>query len=133
MDTDANPPRLSSYRQLIAWQKAIDLVADIYQATESVPKSEIYGLTSQLRRSAVSIPSNIAEGQGRATRGEFVQFLGHARGSIFELETQITIVAKLNYISAETEQNLAAKATEVARILNGLMTSLGVSTRRTQR
>jgi four helix bundle protein len=131
VNTDFNPPRLNSYRQLIAWQKAIELVADVYQATQDMPKNELYGLTSQLRRSAVSIPSNIAEGQGRATRGEFIQFLGHARGSLFELETQIAIAIQLGYISAETEGHLEAKATEVARIINGLMTSLGVGGRRT--
>jgi hypothetical protein len=69
-----------SYRDLMAWQKAMKLVADVYRHTESFPKSEVYGLTAQLRRAAISVPSNIAEGQGRASTGEFRQFLGHARG-----------------------------------------------------
>lgn len=133
MTTNLRQPRLSSYRQLIAWQKSIDLVADVYEATQSIPNSELYGLTSQLRRSAVSIPSNIAEGQGRATKGEFIQFLGHARGSLFELETQIVIASKLNYIAPESGERLAVKAAEIAKIINGLLTSLGVSSHRPSR
>jgi|HubBroStandDraft_6_1064221.scaffolds.fasta_scaffold1291504_1 four helix bundle protein len=130
MALKTEPTRVNSYRQLIAWQKAIDLVTSIYDVTRNFPPSELYGLVSQLRRSAVSVPSNIAEGQGRATKGEFIQFLCHARGSLFELETQTVIARKLGYISSEVEEHLAAKATEVARILNGLLTSLGAKTRR---
>src|ERR1700690_3084014 len=92
---------LRSYRELVVWQKAIALVIDVYSITKAFPRDEIYGLTGQLRRSAVSIPSNIAEGQGRATKGEFVQFLCHARGSLFELETQIVIAKALGYIAPE--------------------------------
>jgi four helix bundle protein len=121
---------LHSYRELIVWQKAVDLVTDVYTITKAFPRDEIYGLTSQLRRSAVSIPNNIAEGQGRATKGEFVQFLCHARGSIFELETQIIIAVSLDYVEAESAQRLITRITEVARILNGLLTSLGVSSRK---
>jgi four helix bundle protein len=123
--------RLSSYRELIAWQKSVDLVTEIYAITKNFPRDEIYGLTSQLRRSAVSVPSNIAEGQGRATKGEFIQFLCHARGSLFELETQVIIAQKLGYISREMEDHVAEKVTEVARILNGLLTSLGIASRKT--
>jgi four helix bundle protein len=101
----------------------------VYRVTKSFPENERYGLVGQLRRSAVSVPSNIAEGQGRATRGEFLQFLGHAQGSLFELETQIIISAKLGYIADESEERLKSKITEVARILNGLLTSLGAKTR----
>ncbi len=93
--------QLKHYQQLIAWQKAIALVTEIYSATKSFPSDEIYGLTSQLRRAAVSVPSNIAEGQGRATRGEFVQFLCHARGSLYEVETQIVIATNLRYIAPD--------------------------------
>ena len=120
---------LCSYRELIAWQKAIALVTDVYSITKAFPRDEVYGLTSQLRRSAVSVPSNIAEGQGRATRGEFIQFLSHARGSLFELETQIVIAGKLGYITSDMETDLSSKAAEVARILNGLLTSLEVTSR----
>jgi four helix bundle protein len=84
-----------SYRELIAWQKAMDFVTEVYRATRTFPKEEIYGMTSQLRRAAVSIPSNIAEGQGRQTTGEFRQFLGHARGSLLETETQIVLSERL--------------------------------------
>lgn len=116
--------QLKHYKQLIAWQKAIALVAEIYSATRSFPRDEIYGLTSQLRRAAVSVPSNIAEGQGRATRGEFVQFLGHARGSLFEVETQIVIATDLRYIAAERRELLSERIGELGRVLNGLIASL---------
>jgi four helix bundle protein len=108
-------------------------VADVYQVTSHFPPSELYDLVSQIRRSAVSIPSNIAEGQGRATRDEFIQFLCHARGSLFELETQIIIAAKLTFMSIEHEERLSKKATEVAKILNGLLTSLGIKNRTSTR
>ena len=122
---------LRSYRELIAWQKSVELVTEIYAITKEFPRDEIYGLTIQLRRSAVSVPSNIAEGQGRATKGEFIQFLGHARGSLFELETQIVIAEKLGYLAPQIELQVASRITEVARILNGLLTSLGISSRKT--
>jgi four helix bundle protein len=86
-----------SYKDLIVWREAKSLATTIYHATESFPKREWYGLTSQIRRSAVSVPSNIAEGQGRLTRGEFIQFLGHARGSLLELRTQLGIAVDLNH------------------------------------
>jgi four helix bundle protein len=122
--------RLSSYRDLVVWQKSIELVTEAYSVTKEFPREEIYGLTSQIRRSAVSVPSNIAEGQGRATKGEFIQFLCHARGSLFELETQIVIARNLGYVAVGAEERLGAKITEVARILNGLLTSLGVASRK---
>lgn len=122
---ETSSTKLKSYKELVVWQKAVELVAEVYAATAQFPREEIFGLTSQLRRSAVSVPSNIAEGQGRATKGEFVQFLANARGSICELETQILIARKLGYLSPEGGQILASRTTEVARILNGLLTSLG--------
>lgn len=115
---------MQTYKELVVWQKSIVLVTDIYESTKDFPREEINGLTSQLRRSAVSIPSNIAEGQGRATKGEFVRFLCHARGSLFELETQIVIAAKLGYMQPKRAGHLLESVTEVARILNGLLTSL---------
>jgi len=78
----------------------------------------------------VSVPSNIAEGQGRATKGEFIQFLSHARGSLFELETQLVVAGKLGYISLDRQKTLGSQTEEIARILNGLLTSLGVGTRK---
>ena len=122
---ETSSTKLKSYKELVVWQKAVELVAEVYAATAQFPREEIFGLTSQLRRSAVSVPSNIAEGQGRATKGEFVQFLANARGSICELETQILIARKLGCLSPEGGQILASRTTEVARILNGLLTSLG--------
>ena len=116
--------QLKHYKQLIAWQKAIALVGEIYSVTRSFPRDEIYGLTSQLRRAAVSVPSNIAEGQGRATRGEFVQFLGHARGSLCEVETQVIIAASLHYLEPDSRDLLSDSIAEVGRILNGLIASL---------
>jgi four helix bundle protein len=100
------------------------LVREIYRHTQRFPKDEIYGLTSQLRRAAISIPSNIAEGQGRLTRGEFKQFLGHARGSIFEVETQLLIARDLGYLSEASAQELVERVKEVGRILSGLLASL---------
>ena len=80
---------VQSYRDLVAWNKAMELVTEIYRVTKQFPKEELFGLMSQLRRAAVSIPSNIAEGKGRLSKGEFRQFLGNARGSLAEVETQI--------------------------------------------
>jgi four helix bundle protein len=122
---------LRSYKELVVWQRALDLVGEVYAVSKAFPRDEVYGLTAQLRRSAVSVPSNIAEGQGRATRGEFIQFLCHARGSLFELETQIILSLRLNYISADVEERLLMRLTEVARLLNGLLTSLGTAARKT--
>lgn len=122
--------RISSYKELIVWQKAVELVAEVYAASSQFPREEVFGLVSQMRRCAVSVPSNIAEGQGRATKGEFVQFLSHARGSLFELETQLLIAAKLGYLSPKRHEHLGLQTEEVARILNGLLTSLGVARRK---
>ena len=113
-----------SYRDLIAWQKSMDFVEEIYAATRRFPKDELYGLTSQLRRAAVSVPSNIAEGQGRLTPGEFKQFLGHARGSLLETETQIFLAGRLHYVSPEEMNRLLKRSEEVGRILNGLIGSI---------
>ena len=87
-----------SYREIKVWQKAIELVVDIYSCTRSFPREELYGLAGQLRRAAVSIASNIAEGKGRRTDRELLQFLHHARGSVFEVETQLTIASRLGYM-----------------------------------
>src|SRR5271167_3697749 len=122
--------KISSYRDLVVWQKSVALVTEIYAATSKFPREEMFGLISQLRRCAVSVPSNIAEGQGRATKGEFIQFLAHARGSLFELETQLCIAGKLGFLAPERGRGLELQAEEIARILNGLLTSLGVGTRK---
>jgi len=109
---------------LIVWQKAKTLAGDIYRTTEIFPPKEIYGLTSQRRRAAISVASNIAEGQGRLTKGEFQQFLGHARGSLLELETQIAIAFDLGYVDTRRSSAIESKTAEVNRLLNGLIDSL---------
>jgi four helix bundle protein len=110
------------YRELIAWQKAMDLVVHIYDITKQFPDDERFGLVSQMRRCAVSVPSNIAEGQARNSKGEFLQFLGIARGSVAELTTQILISERLGYL-ADPEATISM-ADEVGRILSGLINSL---------
>ena len=99
-----------SYRELLVWQKAKSLAVDIYRETQPLPKAELHGMTSQMRRAAVSVPSNIAEGQGRLTSGEFQQFLGHARGSLLELDTQLAIAHDLGYLSDAVHANLEQEA-----------------------
>ena len=112
------------YQDLIAWKKAVGFVKRIYVITSEFPKEELFGLKSQMRRSAVSVASNIAEGQGRGTVGEFHQFLGHARGSLYELETQIVIAGELDYLSENQRGSSLREAAELGRILNGLRSSL---------
>jgi four helix bundle protein len=99
----------------------MDLVVSIYRCTSTFPKQEVYGLTSQMRRSAVSIPSNIAEGKGRYSRKELLQFLFHSRGSLLELRTQITIARELGFLGDAEGQTLTDHASEVGRLLNGLI------------
>jgi|SRR5271163_255150 len=113
-----------SYRDLIAWQKAKSLALNVYRCTRQFPKDEIYGLRSQMRRAAVSVPSNIAEGKGRYTPKEFVQFLHHARGSLLELETQLSIARDLGYIDVSMSKELESETEELGRILNGLINRL---------
>lgn len=112
------------YRNLIAWQKAKELALDIYRCTRRFPKDEIYGLTSQMRRAAISVPSNIAEGKGRHFRKDFAHFLYQARGSLLELETQLSIARDLEYLDALTFNNTLGKTEELGRILNGLVSHL---------
>ena len=114
-----------SYRDLVAWQKGLDLVVEIYRITEGFPKSEIYGLTSQLRRAAVSVPSNIAEGQAHFSKQEFRHFLRHSRGSLAEVETQLLIAHRLSYMGQPPTDKLLNSVSEIGRILNGLIASLG--------
>jgi len=111
-----------AYRDLIAWQKATSLALEVYQSTQTFPKDEIYGLTSQMRRAAVSIASNIAEGKGRYSRKEFVLY--RARGSLLELETQLLIAAELHYLDSVIAKRIEMKTTELGRILNGLTKSI---------
>jgi len=113
-----------TFEDLRAWQCAMMLALDIYQSTSHFPKQEIYGLTSQLRRAAVSVPSNIAEGKGRSSDRELCQFLNHARGSIYEVQTQLMLAQRIGYLDKEQSTQLLAQAAEVGRLLNGLMKAL---------
>lgn len=115
---------LLHYRELFVWQKGVALVTDVYRLTTNFPRQEIYGLTGQIRRAAASIPANVAEGQGRSTRGEFKQFLGHARGSLYELETHLLVANNLGYLPANETSGLIAQIHEVGKLLNGLLKSL---------
>ena len=105
-----------SYRDLVVWQKAMDLVTAVYRITSAFPREEIYGLTSQLRRAAVSVPSNIAEGQGRHGAAEFKHFLRQANGSLMELETQILIAERLEHLRSEEASAVLTRAAEVGKI-----------------
>jgi four helix bundle protein len=113
-----------SFRNLAVWQRSIELTVAVYKLTSSFPDAERFGLTSQLRRAAVSVASNIAEGYGRSTKGEYVQFLGHARGSNSEVETQIVIAKALDLGSEQILQTTEELCNEVGRMLNALMKSL---------
>ena len=116
--------KVKNYQELIAWQRSMDLVEEIYETSRTFPREEIYGLTSQLRRAAVSIPSNIAEGQGRRTTADFLRHLSIAYGSLREVETQILIAGRLRYSDSLTTDAVMKVAGEVGRLLNGLVTSL---------
>ena len=116
--------KVKNYQELIVWQKAMDLVEEIYSSTRSFPKEEVYALTNQVRRAGVSIASNIAEGQGRQTTADFCRHLSIAYGSLREAETQLLIARRLDYLSESATQHLLQMAGEVGRLLNGLMTSL---------
>jgi four helix bundle protein len=114
----------SSFRDLRIWREALQLSIEIYKTTASFPRHEMYGLAQQMRRAAVSIPSNIAEGKGHRTDREFLAFLFHARGSLLELQTQLMIAQELQYLSKEQALRLLDSAASVGRGLNGLINSL---------
>jgi four helix bundle protein len=117
-------PLAETYRDLVAWQKAMELVVQVYRATQAFPAEERYGLTAQLRRAAVSIPSNIAEGKGRFSSGDVVHFMLQARGSLLEVETQVLIAQSLGYLTDQETQRLLQQTAELGRILNGLISAL---------
>ena len=114
-------PTNSSFRDLRIWQEAMNLTEEVYRVTVDFPKHELYGLTSQIRRAAVSVPSNIAEGKGHHSDPEFVRFLFHAGGSLLELQTQIMITRRLQYLSEEKADELCHRGDNISRGLNALI------------
>jgi four helix bundle protein len=116
--------KVKNYQELIVWQRAMDLVEDVYRSSQGFAREEVYGLRSQIRRAAVSIPSNIAEGQGRTTTGDFLRHLSIAYGSLRELETQILIARRLSYIAKTNAVAVLNRAGEIGRLLSGLIASL---------
>lgn len=115
---------MTHFRDLQVWQRSMALAQAIYTATRQFPKEELFGLTSQLRRSAVSIPSNIAEGQGRESDKSFALFVTQAQGSLYEVETQIELARNLEMMSAEQAAQLLAEASEIGRMIHGLLRAL---------
>jgi four helix bundle protein len=124
MSTSPKPQKIQSYRDLIAWQKAVDLAEYIHNASEKFPRREVFALTAQIRRATYSISSNIAEGQGRATTRDFLNFLSIARGSLFEVQSQVYVAQRLRYVDAATCKKLVDATDELGRIINGLIKSL---------
>ncbi len=114
----------SNYKELKVWQKAMDLTVEVYKLVKLLPKEETYALSDQMRRAVVSIPSNIAEGQGRNSDKEFIQFLSIARGSLWELETQIEICLRIGYIDQSLAINIYNLMAEISKMLNALSNSL---------
>jgi four helix bundle protein len=112
------------YRDLLVWQKSMRLVEAVYTATRALPKEELFGLSSQMRRAAISVPSNIAEGQGRESTRSFAQFLLQAQGSLYELETQIELARNLGLMSPETMTTLGRETPAIGMMLHGLRSAL---------
>ncbi|MDQ6601728.1 MAG: four helix bundle protein [Chloroflexota bacterium] len=117
-----------TYRDLFAWQKAIELVVNVYRTTHDWPKEELHGLTNQVRRAVVSVPANIAEGQGRSGNKTFAHHLSIAYGSLSEVETHLVIAQRLHYMDVAQFQDLMDQAAEIGRLLNGLMRRLRIPT-----
>ena len=115
---------VTDYTKLETWQRAMDLAEAVHVATRSYPKEELYGLVSQTRRRATSVPSNIAEGQGRGTSREFVRFLAIARGSLCELQTQFLLAQRFAYLDADRSAKLMEQSWTVGRLINGLIRSV---------
>jgi four helix bundle protein len=115
---------VAHYQQLLVWQKGMDWAVTMYRATETFPKHETYRLCDQLRRCAISVPSNIAEGQGPNYTREFLKHLGYSTGSLYEAETQIILAFRLGYLTEDVQKSLLAMAGEIGRMLNGLTAAL---------
>ena len=117
-------PEARGYRDLVVWQKGLALAKEVYLLTKHLPADEKFGLVSQMRRAAVSVPSNIAEGQARHTTGEFIQFISHAEGSVAELDTQLALCQDLKLLTSKDSTNAANLLGELRRMLNGLRRKL---------
>lgn len=115
---------MANFKELLVWQKSINFVTEIYEVTNNCPKDEMYGLTSQIRRASISIPSNIAEGNSRRSVADYLQFLKIARGSCAEVETQLIIAQNLKFLSEEHYLKLNQDIIEISKMLNGLINSL---------
>jgi len=115
---------IKSYRELEVWQKSMDLALECYQMTNKFPKSETYGISSQLQRAAISVPANIAEGRSRRHTKEFIQHLSIAYGSLAEVETYVLFAGRLNYITKDQLDRFMLKTAEIGRMINGLQKSL---------
>jgi four helix bundle protein len=118
---------IETYRDLRVWQQSLELAETIYNATAAWPKSELYGLTGQTRRAAISIPSNIAEGYGRESTGSYIQFLKTARGSLCELETQVEIARRIKLIDDKQSASINQEIVVISKMLSGLIRSVGAS------
>ena len=116
--------KIESFKDLIVWQKGIEIVNEVYNVTKHFPKDELYGLTSQIRRAAISIPANIAEGWGRGTTKNYIQFLEISRGSLFELETLIIISTNQSLVNMDKCNEISNKVNETGKMLNSLITKL---------
>ncbi len=114
----------TSFKELVVWQRAVELCLAIYKLSSSFPESERFGLTNQVRRAAVSVASNIAEGYGRSSTGEYLQFLGHARGSLFELQTQLAIAGELEFGTSQLRRTSQDLSDEVSKLLVAIMNKL---------
>jgi four helix bundle protein len=111
---------IQTFRDLLVWQKAMVLVTNVYSLAKRFPKDELFGLTSQMRRSAVSVPSNIAEGYGRRSTQDYVRFLQISLGSLYELQTQLEIAGNLGYVSHDETKDILSTAREIERMLTSL-------------
>jgi four helix bundle protein len=120
---------MKTYRDLIVWQKSMDLVVILYEVANVFPKEELYNLTSQIKRSAVSVPSNIAEGYGRNSSGDYVRFLQISSGSLFEFQTQLEISFRLSYLSRGKYDKLNALSIEIEKMLSSLISKIKGSRR----
>ena len=115
---------INSYRDLLVWKKSVGLVTNIYNLLPHYPKNEEFALTSQIKRAAISVPSNIAEGYGRNSTQDYIRFLNIARGSLYELETQLQISLNLKYIDDDKFDQMFQQSTEIAKMLTGLINRL---------